>query len=72
MGERSELPTHIAHGKRFIVRTDDKLTAFLELELQGLAKSATLAMLSSEKNYFSRSGMRLAGHSYDGLQSKRV
>jgi hypothetical protein len=32
-GERSGLPTHIAAtGKRFVVRADEKLTAFLELE----------------------------------------
>jgi hypothetical protein len=32
-GERSSLLTPIAtHGKRFVVRADEKLTAFLELE----------------------------------------
>ena len=32
-GERSGLQTHIADdGKRFVVRADEKLTAFLELE----------------------------------------
>jgi len=33
MGERSGLLTHIAAmGKRFVVRADEKLTAFVELE----------------------------------------
>jgi hypothetical protein len=32
-GERSGLPTlHRDDGKRFVVRADEKLTAFLELE----------------------------------------
>jgi hypothetical protein len=32
-GERSGLQMHIAYnGKRFVVRADEKLTAFLELE----------------------------------------
>jgi len=32
-GERSGLPTHTAaNRKRFVVRADEKLTAFLELE----------------------------------------
>jgi hypothetical protein len=31
-GERSGSPTRIAMGKRFVVRADEKLTAFLELQ----------------------------------------
>jgi len=33
MGERSGLPPHTHRdGKRFVVRADEKLTAFVELE----------------------------------------
>ena len=32
MGEQSGLLTRMGYGKRFIVRADEKLTAFLELE----------------------------------------
>jgi hypothetical protein len=32
MGEQSGLWTHTRDGKRFVVRADEKLTAFVELE----------------------------------------
>jgi hypothetical protein len=31
-GERSSVLAHIVDGRRFIVRADEKLTAFLELD----------------------------------------
>jgi hypothetical protein len=31
-GERSGLLTHIVDGKRFVVRADEMLTAFVELQ----------------------------------------
>ena len=35
-GEQSGLLTHTATGKRFVVRADEKLSAFVELERQVL------------------------------------
>jgi hypothetical protein len=47
-GEQSSLLTHTAgDGKRFVVRADEKLTAFLELESAIRAASRRLSFLQN-------------------------
>jgi hypothetical protein len=42
------MPNHSAFGKRFVVRADEKLTAFVELERQVLAVTFYLASIHAD------------------------
>jgi hypothetical protein len=45
-GERPGLQTHIRdNGKRFVVRADEKLTAFLELESGGKMQKVSAPLM---------------------------
>ena len=48
-GERSGLLTRIGYGKRFIVRADEMLTAFMELEAAIRKIAVSCASLRSER-----------------------
>jgi hypothetical protein len=66
MGERSGLRTHIATiRKRFVVRADEKLTAFLELEAAISPKGWTLLSAKTFKGLLYQS-IRLRSYGRNG------
>jgi hypothetical protein len=68
-GERSGLRTHRDDRKRFVVRADEKLTAFLDLKRQ-LSRSVLLPFCKSERNSFS--GGRITARDSGQRIAKRI